>query len=134
MQTLLEWLQANLNLPLDFQTRLFNSLLVVLLMWLLRFIAVGYINRRVTSPQLRYRRLKTSAYVAGVAGVFLVGWIWLENIPAVATYLGLLSAGLAIALRDPVTNVMGWVFLLFQSTCRSPYLVQPLTLATSMSG
>lgn len=31
-----------------------------------------------------------------------------------ATYLGLLSAGLAVALKDPITNIAGWVFIIWR--------------------
>ena len=31
-----------------------------------------------------------------------------------ATYLGLVSAGLAIALKDPITNIIAWVFILWR--------------------
>ena len=30
------------------------------------------------------------------------------------TYLGLLSAGIAIALKDPISNLFGWLYLLWQ--------------------
>ncbi|MBL7066536.1 MAG: mechanosensitive ion channel, partial [Candidatus Marinimicrobia bacterium] len=31
-------------------------------------------------------------------------------------YLGLLSAGLAIALKDPLTNIAGWIFIIFRQS------------------
>jgi small-conductance mechanosensitive channel len=40
--------------------------------------------------------------------------MWLEGIQSIATFLGLLSAGLAVALRDPVVNLVGWGFILWR--------------------
>src|SRR5690625_7940767 len=33
---------------------------------------------------------------------------------SLATFLGLLTAGLAIALRDPVSDFAGWMFIIFK--------------------
>jgi small-conductance mechanosensitive channel len=43
--------------------------------------------------------------------VAALGLIWLADITNWATYLGLVSAGLAIALSDPITNFAGWVYI-----------------------
>src|SRR3989449_7721139 len=41
-------------------------------------------------------------------GVILVSQTWFVGTSALTTYLGLVSAGLAIALKEPVSNVAGW--------------------------
>ena len=47
----------------------------------------------------------------------LVVWpIWLEGIRSFATYFGLLSAGLAVALKDPITNLIGWAFIIWRKS------------------
>jgi small-conductance mechanosensitive channel len=45
--------------------------------------------------------------------------IWFGNATGWAAYLGILSAGLAIALQDPVTNLAGWIFI----SIRKPFAV-----------
>jgi small-conductance mechanosensitive channel len=45
--------------------------------------------------------------------------LWLEDIQSTAVFLGLVSAGLAIALKDPLTNLVGWIFILW----RRPFVV-----------
>jgi small-conductance mechanosensitive channel len=47
-------------------------------------------------------------------GILLVGRVWFNGFQDIATFLGLLSAGLAIALGDLVTNVVAWVFILWR--------------------
>jgi small-conductance mechanosensitive channel len=42
-----------------------------------------------------------------------------KGIQSAVTFLGLVSAGLAIALKDPVTNLAGWAFILW----RRPFVV-----------
>ena len=56
-------------------------------------------------------------YISGVAA-FLFFWrIWFGH--GIATYMGVLSAGLAIALRDPLANLAAWLFI----TVRKPFSV-----------
>jgi small-conductance mechanosensitive channel len=47
-------------------------------------------------------------------GILLVGRLWFKGFQSVATFLGLLSAGLAIALKDIVGNIAGWLFIIFR--------------------
>lgn len=44
----------------------------------------------------------------------LIGRIWLKEFQSVATFLGLASAGLAFALKDPLVNVAGWLFIVWR--------------------
>ena len=64
---------------------------------------------------MRYRWQKTTTYVVFILAVITVGRVWFKGIESIATYFGLLSAGIAIALRDPITNITGWMFILWRS-------------------
>jgi len=46
---------------------------------------------------------------------FLVGRIWFQGIQSVATFLGLFSAGLAIALKDILAGLAGWIYIIWMS-------------------
>lgn len=61
-----------------------------------------------------YRVRKTSTYVTVGLAILIVGRVWFEGLQSVATFLGLVSAGLAIALRDLVVNLAGWGFILIR--------------------
>jgi len=47
-------------------------------------------------------------------GILLVGRIWFEGFQSIATFLGLVSAGIAIALKDLLVNLAGWGFILWR--------------------
>ncbi len=96
------------------QHRLLASLLVVLGLWLLRRIVLRIVGGRYDDVRVRYQWRKSSTYVAVVIGVLLIGRIWFEGFHSLSTFLGLLSAGLAIALQTPVMNFAGWIFLLWR--------------------
>jgi small-conductance mechanosensitive channel len=46
--------------------------------------------------------------------IFLIGGIWVEAFRSVATFFGLLSAGVAIALRDQIANLAAWLFIAWE--------------------
>jgi hypothetical protein len=96
------------------------ALAIVLLLWLVRTVLVRIIHRRFKSdPTVFYRWRKTLDYVLAVICIFLIGRIWIEGVQSLATYLGLLSAGLAIALQDLIVSLAGWLFIIW----RRPFVV-----------
>src|SRR5438034_7967261 len=109
-----DWLQSRLGLSPELQVKLLVTLLTVFGLWLLHWIVLSLVYRRVRDPWSRYRWRKSITYVALGLGVILVGRTWFVGIQALATFLGLLTAGLAIALKDPVTNLAGWIFIVWR--------------------
>ena len=49
----------------------------------------------------------------------MIGAVWLPAFEQFGAFLGLFTAGLAIALKDPLTNLAGWFFIVF----RKPFIV-----------
>ena len=112
MRSLLDWIQTSLSVNPGLLVRILGLLGVVLAVWLLRLLTVRLIEHRTEDIKIRYRWRKTTSYLAVVLGVLLAVPLWLEGIQSAATYLGLATAGLAIALKEPITNLAGWVFIL----------------------
>ena len=119
MENVSEWIQQTLGLSPGFQSKLFMSLAAVILLSIVRGVVVRLIVPRVEDVYVRYRTRKTAGYVIFIIGIIIVGRIWIEGFESLATYLGLLSAGLAIALRDPLVNFVGWIFIMW----RKPFQV-----------
>ena len=44
--------------------------------------------------------------------VLIIGTIWIDEFHSFATFFGLISAGVAVALKDPIVNLAGWLFIL----------------------
>lgn len=109
-----EWISAVVGIGAETQLKLALSVLAVVLVWLLRRLLLGYVYGRFDDAKIRYQWSKTSAYVAFFVAILAISQIWLEAIRQIGTFLGLLSAGLAIALRDVVANLAGWAFVLWR--------------------
>ncbi len=90
------------------------TLLIILVLWLSKRIASGIIDRRVTDPGSVYYWSKTMSYVILILALILMGKIWFGGTKSIVTYIGLLSAGIAIALKDMLSNLAGWVFIMWR--------------------
>ena len=111
MTSALTWLGEVTGLGSQTVTKLLVSLALVVILWLLRWAWVSITNRRTQSPETRYRWRKIATYTVSIVGLVLIGRVWLEGIQSLVTYFGLVSAGIAVALRDPIVNWFGWVFI-----------------------
>jgi small-conductance mechanosensitive channel len=107
------WLEQNLGLGPVMQQRLFATFVTVAGLWLLQSVALAVMYRRASDPRVRYQWRKTITYLAMLIGLVVIGHIWIERIGALATFLGLLTAGIAIALKDIIANFAGWAFIVW---------------------
>ena len=80
--------------------------------WIIRRLGRQILSRTVENRVVQYRWGKTIAYVTtGLATIFAIA-IWVDGLSQVGTFLGLVSAGVAIALKDVLVNVAGWLILI----------------------
>ncbi|MBP7998613.1 MAG: mechanosensitive ion channel [Chloroflexi bacterium] len=101
-------------------SHLLNSLAILLLLWLARVLIMRLVHRRYAQDtRALYNWRKGTQYTLAILGLILVGRIWLVGVHTIATYLGLVSAGLAIALQDVLVNLAGWFFIIW----RKPFQV-----------
>ncbi len=108
------------NLAPETQTRIISTLVILLVLIVLRFVGMRFVFRRYHgNTRALYNARKAVQYIVVGLGLILIGRIWLEGVQSLATYLGLVSAGLAIALQDPVVNIAGWLFIIG----RRPFIV-----------
>lgn len=114
MQNIEKWIQMNFGINPEFQTKLLTSLLVIFLLIILRRIILLFVYRRTKNIAIRYRWRKTTSYINFGLIVFIVGSIWFQGFQSLSTYLGLVSAGIAIALQTPLVNLAGWFFILWR--------------------
>lgn len=117
-QRLLEWGAPLLGLDRETQAKIFQSVLLALFFWGLRWLSLRIIDRRNIGPTARYQWSRGTGYLVVTLAALAVGRIWFEGLGSVVTYLGILSAGLAVALQDVLKNLAGWLFILWRSPFR----------------
>ncbi|NOZ48532.1 MAG: mechanosensitive ion channel [Chloroflexi bacterium] len=95
------------------------SVTIILLLVTLRGLVWRLLKRRPWESASLYHWRKSVDYIILAVGILWVGSIWLEGFGNFVTYLGLVSAGLAIALKDPFVNLVAWLFIL----TRRPFML-----------
>lgn len=105
-----------LNLtPIQSQLLLTGVWLVAL--FLIRWIVLSVVHRRIDDPNVWYRTQKLLSYSITIVGLIVLASIWIEG-SGIATYVGLITAGLAIALSDVLKNLAGWLFIVLRRPFR----------------
>ncbi len=112
--TLIQSPLTDLGMNTTTQGRVLISVLVIIILFVLRRALLAVVSRTVEDQTSRYKWAKTSAYTTSLIGLAVVIQIWFIALRSVSTFLGILSAGLAIALRDVVADFAGWLFILFR--------------------
>ncbi len=130
MERAITWLGETTGLGSQTVGKLLLTAAIVVLLWLIRWAWLAVVHRRTDDPRIRYRWRKTATYSLTIVGLILIGRTWLEGIQSLVTYLGLVSAGIAIALRDPIVNWFGWMFIGW----RRPFTVGDRIQIGSLSG
>lgn len=99
----------------DASGNLLETLLVIVLLWGIRALALALIRRRSPDDVRRlYTWRKGTTYAAVAVGALILVPIWIGAVGSLATFLGLLTAGIAIALKDALVNLAGWAFVLWR--------------------
>jgi small-conductance mechanosensitive channel len=87
---------------------------IIVFLLIVNAIAKFLIEKNVKNYRSRYNLFKTSTYTIVIVGVFFIGRVWFLGFQTIATFLGLLSAGIAIALREIILNIAGWLFIIWR--------------------
>lgn len=114
MNYISEWFRHNFGISADAQEKILTSLIAVLLLMVIRRIILKITFKKVDNVKTQYKWRKTSTYIISFIGFLILIKIWFQGFGSVATFLGLLSAGIAIALKDPIVNLVAWLFIMIR--------------------
>lgn len=92
-----------------------SSLIILLAFWFLRFLVIKIVDHNSQNPNIRYSWRKGSRYTFIFMSAALIGWIWLNDLQPVLTFLGIIAAGLTITLKEVVLNLAGVLFILWRN-------------------
>lgn len=116
--SIVDRIAATVGIPADTLWRVLGTTAIVVLWFVVSRLTRRVVARTVEDDASRFHMTRVSGYAIGAVGVFLVARLWIQGINGIATYFGLLSAGIAIALQDPLTNLAGWLFILIRRPFR----------------
>ncbi|MEQ9426828.1 MAG: mechanosensitive ion channel [Cyclobacteriaceae bacterium] len=111
---MIEWLSDLLSSIEGFDKKIFISIAVILTLYLIRVISLKIIFQKIVDPRDRYYWKNGVRYTTVTIGLIIITILWINEVDSVATFFGLLSAGLTIALKDPIVNLAGWLFIIIR--------------------
>ena len=106
MEGLSDWFAAEAMAGRVVLTLVFVGFLIVL-----RWLVMRAVRSRVENSSTLFRTKKWLAYAVTLVGILGLARIWFGGTGGVTTYLGILSAGIAIALANVLENLAGWMFI-----------------------
>ncbi len=92
------------------------SVLSIVILWIVRAILLKIVWKNSEEANVRYRWQKVSSYIFLTLNIIIITQIWFKEFNSIITFLGLVSAGIAIALKDLLVNLFGWIFIISTKT------------------
>ncbi|MBL1213949.1 MAG: mechanosensitive ion channel family protein [Ignavibacteriae bacterium] len=96
------------------QSKLLATFIIILAVYILQRLVVKFLLKAIDEITIRYQWQKIILYTSVIIAVILLIRVWFGAFESLGTYFGLLTAGLAIALKDLLVNFVGWVFILIR--------------------
>ena len=119
-----------LGLISDHALNLGLSLLFLVLVFTVRYLVLRAVAARLRDSEAAFRARRLSFYISAALVVLALAGIWTQQLAGAGSFIGLLSAGIAIALSDVLKNIAGWVLIVF----RRPFKVGDRIEVGSNSG
>lgn len=108
----MDWISEQLGISTSTQGKILGSIITVVTLVVARWLVLRAVSRTFEEAWVDYRSRKVATYTATLIGIAILAWIWIDAFNDLPTFLGLVSAGIAIALADVLKNVVGWGYIL----------------------
>lgn len=118
MNRILELLSEFLGISHEASYKLVLTFATIVALALIQFLVLQLLLRNVSDATTKYKWSKTTRYIVMIVALILVGRIWFEGVSSVTTYLGLVSAGLVIVLREPVQDIAAFLYIVWRHPFR----------------
>ncbi len=113
-----------LNVSSDTVSKLVATFVLLILFVLFRFLTCSLVKRRISDPARFHNWRRVIVNTLTIIALVLIGRVWIRAFDSLATFLGLASAGLAVAMHDSIANIAGWVFILWRKPFKAGDRIQ----------
>ena len=100
------------GISLEYQINIFQTIVAFFIVYFIKHTILKIVWSRTEDVKVRYSWNKAITYSFWFIFILVTGKIWISDFITLSTFFGLLSAGIAIALKDIITSIAGWIFLL----------------------
>lgn len=109
MTKVIEFLEDN-----PYITQILYSILWLIIIMVIINLINRLLYRTIQNNERYYNTRKRIYYIFSTIYIIILLLIWARTTVNWTTYIGLVSAGLAIALKDIFSNIAGWLFLMLR--------------------
>jgi len=102
----------SLSIPPVVLEKLIISIIFFVVLTLIKFLSNLIVRKRVKDDKKAYSWNRAIVYIYTVLLIVLIGSVWVKGMKSLTTFLGLASAGLAIAMHDTIANLAGWFYIM----------------------
>jgi len=108
-----------LNIEKEWVHKILFTILTIIIFSLINAVTKIIIYKRIKDLKSRFNRKKTASYISVFIATLIIIRIWFAGFHTFITFLGILSAGIAIALKDIILNYAGWTYIIW----RKPFIL-----------
>ena len=115
MDIFFNYTEETLGIPKEISSNIFSTIILFLVIFIIKLAVDKVIEKNVQTSKLKYTLEKTLNYILyGLSFIILIR-IWFNGFQGFSTFIGLFTAGLAIALKDLIINIAAWMFIIWRS-------------------
>lgn len=114
MKQISEFIQNLLGFGPVMQEKILQTVIVVVGWIIFDKLIKKIVFDHIDDYTLRYQWQKIVKYITVVFAIIFLTKVWFGAFDSLGTYLGLVSAGLAIAFKDLLVNLAGWIFIMIR--------------------
>ncbi len=118
------------SFKLDNTLRFLTSIVLIIVAIYLYKLITLLLHHLITDVILYYKVKTIVGYFIVLPLLIFIFFLWANSMGDMTTYFGLLSAGIAIALKDIIINIASWVFIIL----RKPFNVGDRIQVGEVSG
>ncbi len=114
---------GNLHKYLRLTPEVFEKILItigiLIILYAVKSLILFIVRRKTDDLKSHHQLRRMARYIFVFISAILTLKVWVSGQESFSTFLGLLSAGIAIAMHDSVANLVGWFFIIW----RKPFTV-----------
>ena len=104
MENWSQWIYDYMGMSHSIQYKIVSTIIIGCILYFLSRMTLHFVLRNVQNIKIRYQWKKSIAYGGYILFFIIISPIWFTELQSMGTFLGLLSAGLAVALKDPISK------------------------------
>lgn len=124
MDAIADSISRAVGIPAELLARALGTIAVLVGWFVISRLSRRVLSRTVEDASSRFQMARVGGYVIAISSMIFVARIWFQGVTGIATYLGLVSAGVAIALQDVLSNLAAWLFIMIRRPFRIGQRIQ----------